>query len=85
MNIEKLIHWLEQRNIHVLEDRLYADGTRVVTFTASLPECETSGRHVWYPIVIPKGKFDVSKSEIESLLGRLWHGELELPEELLDC
>jgi len=85
MNIEKLIHWLEERHIHVLEDRHHADGTRVVTFTASLPECETTGRHVWYPIVILKDQSEVSRSEIESLLERLWHGELELPEELRDC
>lgn len=54
-------------------------------FTASLPECETTGRHVWFPIILLKDHTEVSRSEIESLLNRLWHGELELPPELLDC
>jgi hypothetical protein len=37
MNIEKLIHWLSSHRIEVLEDRTLADGSRIITFTASLP------------------------------------------------
>lgn len=85
MNIEKLIHWLSTHGIEVLEDRKNSDGCRIITFTAQLPECETSQRHVWFPLVLLKGQTEISRSEIDSLLSRLWHGELELPEELRDC
>ena len=79
MNIEKLIHWLNAHHIEILEDRNHADGSRVITFTAPLPGPETSGRHVWYPIVLSNDQTEVSRSEIEALLRHLWHLELEIP------
>lgn len=82
MNIEKLIHWLSSHYIEILEDRKSADGCRTITFTTSLPGVETSGRHVWYPIVLVKNQTEVSRSEIESLLRHLWHGEMEIPQDL---
>ncbi len=82
MNIEKLIHWLSSRHIEVLEDRTRADGSRIITFTTALPYGELDGRHVWYPIVLFKDQTEVSCSEIEALLRHLWHGELEIPDDL---
>ena len=84
MNIEKLIHWLSSHRIEVLEDLSLADGSRIITFTASLPFGELDGRHVWYPIILFKNQTEVSRAEIEALLRHLWHGELELPDELLE-
>jgi len=82
MNIEKLIHWLSSHHIEVLEDRTRADGARTITFTTALPYGELDGRHVWYPIVLFKDQTEVSRSEIEALLRHLWHGELEIPDDL---
>ena len=68
----------------LLEGRTLADGSRIITFTASLPFGELDGRHVWYPIILFKNQTEVSRAEIEAPLRHLWHGELELPDELLD-
>jgi hypothetical protein len=82
MNVEKLIHWLSSHHIEVLEDRTLADGSRIITFTAALPLGQLDGRHVWYPIVLSKDQTEVSRAEIEALLRHLWHGELEIPDDL---
>jgi hypothetical protein len=84
MNIEKLIHWLNTHHIEILEDRTDADSSRTITFTTALPFDELDGRHVWYPIVLFKDQTEVSRSEIEALLRHLWHGELEIPDDLPD-
>ena len=82
MNIEKLVHWLSSHHIEVLEDRKYADGSRVITFTAPLPGPEAEQRHVWYPIVLSKDQTEVSRPEVEALLRHLWHLELDVPEDI---
>jgi len=81
MNIEKLLHWLEQHHIHAIEDRTQADGSRVVMLSGSLPFPIHDREHVWYPLVIKPGQMDVSESEVAAILRRFWHLELELPKE----
>ena len=81
LEIGKLLRWLKKHNIELVEDRLQADGSRVLMFSTELPGLPFGDRHVWCPLVIKPGQFDVSHAEIEALLRHCWHGELEIPED----
>jgi hypothetical protein len=81
MNLAKLLHWLEQHKVDAIEDRTHADGTRVIILSGRLPFPIHEREHVWYPLVIRKGQMDVSEWEVETILRRFWHLELEVPPE----
>lgn len=79
MKIDKLRKWLSRHGIEVNDDRLKADGSRVITFVTELPDFPHAGRRAWYSLPINKDQTDVSESEIQALLRHCWHGELEIP------
>lgn len=79
MKLSDLLSKLKnQAGVSEAERRHFADGHTVIILTGRLPAPPFTDRaHVWHALVLDPGQDDVSRDEVEAILRRFWHGELD--------
>jgi hypothetical protein len=77
MEIQKLLKELRAINVQV-EERILPDETHIFIASCTLPSFPYGGRHVWYPLILPKGRDTVDQKEINALTRHLCHAEAKL-------
>jgi hypothetical protein len=79
MQIDELLKKVKKLRGVEIEERKLPDETRVFIIVRLLPEMPFGhGRHVWYTLVVPPGKTEISKPEINALVRHIWHAESNL-------
>jgi hypothetical protein len=77
MDLDKLLNELRDLKVDI-EERVLPDETRVIIASCALPVFPYGGRHVWYPLVLPKGRKTVDQKEVNALVRHLCHAESRL-------
>jgi hypothetical protein len=79
MNFDKLLARLrEEAGVTVAEERLLPDGTRVYILVTHVSFFPIAPRHIWYALVRDPGQDRLEEEEVEALLRRFWHGEIDI-------
>jgi len=79
MNIDRLLAKLrDEANVVVAEERRLPDGTIIYILVARLAFFPLAPRHIWYVLVREPGQDRLEEEEIEALLRRFWHSEIDI-------
>ena len=81
MSVAALLARLKnQASVFVAEERKLVDGTIVYILGTHVSFYPLKPRHLWYTLIIEPGQSLVDPDEIEAILRRFWHAEIDVGE-----
>ena len=79
MNIDALLARLKnEASVILAEKRELTDGTTIYILETTISFFPNGQRHIWYTLVLDAGQRDVDSEEIEAILRRFWHAEIDI-------
>jgi hypothetical protein len=79
MSVEGLLaRLLHEASVFVAEKRSLHDGTVEYILGTHVSFYPQRPRHLWYVLVILPGQTLVDEAEIEAILRRFWHAEIDV-------
>jgi hypothetical protein len=79
MNVTALLARLKnEASVFVAEKRDLSDGTVIYILGTHVSFFPHSPQHVWYTLVCEPGQVRVEVEEIEAILRRFWHAEIDV-------
>ena len=85
MNIDRFLARLKnEASVFVAEERRLPDGTIVYILETHASFFPLAPAHLWYTYVRDPGQDRIEEEEIETVLRRFWHGEIDITSWLED-
>jgi hypothetical protein len=79
MNIDRLLVRLrDEASVVVAEEIKLPDGTTVYILQTHVSFFPHTPKHLWYVLVRKPGQDRVEEEEVEVILRRFWHGEIDI-------
>lgn len=79
MHVKGLLSRLEKEaNVTVAQERRYPDGSRELILESHLAFFPRVSEHVWYVLALEPNQDFVEEEEIEAILRRFWHSEIDI-------
>lgn len=79
MNLDRLLARLKNdASVFVAEERRLTDGTVIYILGTHVRFFPLAPRHIWYALVVEAGQQFIEQEEIEAILRRFWHAEIDI-------